>query len=317
MFTFTKEMANKLCEIRKRARLTQTEVGLRMGMKNRSGQSSIARLERGTIKNPSLSVIADYIIVCGADWRAFFEMIYQIWAKHHLKELVPSVELPSDERTAKKVDRDVSLYATKISGLPKPVDVTSLRDRVEQKVRMLLFDHKTDNNFIPTYLDFAFKVFERELQQNPGPLISEKGFIISGIRPILFTPIRRIVIKTVRTEQKQLAKTKPITTEKQKKMVTGFLKYRVIIEQIESEVHKLLNELQTKEVFYLAYKDYARECYKYLKKWLGKDETILQQKFNEASITWQRMGLNQEVLEKIKETVIRTYKKLQLEIPNK
>lgn len=311
MFIFTKPMAEKLCEIRKRAHLTQVEVGLRMGMSKKSAQTTIARLEKGTIKNPGISMIIDFLIVCNADWRNFIEAVHQIWAKTNLLEVVPVVNLPAQAKIKRKVDRDVSLYAAKITGLVKPIDKDSLKDRIERKVRMFLFSHKIEDNFIPTYLDFAFKVFEREFSENSSPVISEEQFIRSGIRPILFNPIKRIVIKTIRTEQKRIARTKPISSEKQKKMTDGYLKFRKIIEPIEMEVHKLLDVLQVKEVLYLSYKNYARECYKYLRKWLGRDELILQQKFNEASNTWQRMGLDSRVLEKVKETVIATYKKLQ------
>jgi transcriptional regulator with XRE-family HTH domain len=73
MFIFTKEMAKKLKEIRERSRLTQQEVAKELGLKAKYGQSFIARLENGLIKNPSLKTILDFLRACGASWTEFFK----------------------------------------------------------------------------------------------------------------------------------------------------------------------------------------------------------------------------------------------------
>jgi hypothetical protein len=97
------------------------------------------------------------------------------------------------------------------------------------------------------------------------------------------------------------------TTEKQKKMVIGFLKYRVMIEQVETEVHKLLNELQVPFAFYQSYKDFARQCFSNLKKLYFKDQSLLSQRFTESIKMWQRMKLDENVLQKAKEITIKQF----------
>jgi transcriptional regulator with XRE-family HTH domain len=50
-------MGERLAQIRKQAKLSQKEVAERMGIKSKSGQAYIARLENGIIKNPSIKTI--------------------------------------------------------------------------------------------------------------------------------------------------------------------------------------------------------------------------------------------------------------------
>jgi len=317
MFIFTKEMAGKLVECRKRANLTQKELGLRMGMKKTSAQSTINRLESGVIKNPGVGFILDYLIVCQADWRVFIEIIHRIWSKNHLKELVPQTELPSDTKISKKIDRDASLYATKISGLPKPIDISTLRDRVERKVKLFLSNHRLDVNFIPVYLSYADKIIDWQRDPKLSLNAVEKQFIKSNITPNLFHPVRRIVIDTVRNIEKQHKRKKPITSEKQKKMVQGYLRFRVDMEQIEADVNQVLNDLQIKEVFYLSYKDFARECYKIIRKYYNKDPLLLKQNLDNIVVGWKSAGLDEEILQKVRKAVIEKYKKIRQIITEK
>ena len=81
-------------------------------------------------------------------------------------------------------------------------------------------------------------------------------------------------------------------------------------------MHKLLNELQVRESLFLAYKDYARACYKALKQCYNKDESLLKQQFKQTKVAWHLSGLDDEVMEKVKETVIRVYKELLFKTPN-
>jgi len=68
MFNFTKEMAKILRRLRENANLTQKEVATRIGVKTKYGQSLIAQLKMGKVKNPSLRTILDYLCACGASW---------------------------------------------------------------------------------------------------------------------------------------------------------------------------------------------------------------------------------------------------------
>ena len=75
-------------------------------------------------------------------------------------------------------------------------------------------------------------------------MLKQNKFIKVGVRPFLFAPIHQIIYKTIKAEKKRLQNTRQYSTEEQKKLAKGFLKYRVIIEQVEFEVHQLLNDLQ-------------------------------------------------------------------------
>jgi transcriptional regulator with XRE-family HTH domain len=72
MFIFTKEMADKLRKVRINARLSQRELALALSFKTKSGQSYIARLEKGLIKNPTIRILLDYLRTCGESWSEFF-----------------------------------------------------------------------------------------------------------------------------------------------------------------------------------------------------------------------------------------------------
>ncbi len=310
MYAFTKEMGQALRDLRKKANLTQDDMAERMGIKSKSARSYIAQLENGLIDNPTLQTILDYLIACQADWRYFMETIHRIWSKNHLKELVPQVKLPANPNISKKIDRDASLYANKIAGLPKPIDIGTLRDRVERKVRLFLSNHKLDANHIPVYLSYANKIIDWQLDPKLTLNSIEKQFIRNNITPDLFNQVRRIAIDTVRNAEKQEKRRKPITTDKQKKMVQGYLRFRVDMEQIEADVNQVLNDLQIKEVFYLSYKDFARECYKIIKKYYNRDPLLLKQNLDNIVVGWKSAGLDEEILQKVKKTVIEKYKKL-------
>ncbi len=321
MFVLTKEMIDKLRQIRENANLTQQEVATRMGIKSKAGQSYIAQIESGLIKNPTIGTIMDYLNACGAGRVSFFTEINKILEKQTHQEIMSQAKL-SDETAnkrvgyktlAQKIDRDTALYANKIKYQKKPeqkINLALLKDKIEKKVLMLLSDHKTDTNLIPTYLDFTSHIIKRALNPDPNPPLNTSPWIKSGIKQYLFAPITKIVYTTIRIEKKKLLRRKIPSSEKQKKMASGFLNYRVIIEQVEFEVHKLLNDLMVSESLFLAYKDYARACYSALKKSYIKDPSLLTQKFAEIKRAWKLMGLNEEVMEKVKETTVRVYKVL-------
>jgi transcriptional regulator with XRE-family HTH domain len=107
----TKEMGSLLADIRKKAHLTQKEVGERLGFSSRSGRVYVSRLEKGGINNPSLWLILKYLNICEKSWSAFFEKLSGIYFnKQHDKIIaqVPTTKFQS------KVDRDVAKYTHSI-----------------------------------------------------------------------------------------------------------------------------------------------------------------------------------------------------------
>jgi hypothetical protein len=94
-----------------------------------------------------------------------------------------------------------------------------------------------------------------------------------------------------------------LPTAKQEKMAIGFTKYRIIIERIEAEVHKLLCDSGVKTVWFVLYKDFAREYYQTLKKYYNQDPKILAEKLKNVIDRWQKEGLPREILIQLQEKI--------------
>ncbi|MBS4016174.1 MAG: helix-turn-helix domain-containing protein [Candidatus Latescibacteria bacterium] len=321
MTVLNKELINKLRMLRVKANLSQKDVAIRMGIKGKAGQSYIAQLESGKITNPRIGTIIDYLNACGGKRMEFFQVLDKMLAKQEQDEIVSNIKLREESlskkvkgRTLKqKIERDANLYLSSVKYQRKPSEQLNqriLKDKIEKKVRMLLSNHKTDVKLISHYLEFAGHILQRALSPDYNPPLDYNLWLRPGMIKILLSEISHIVYQTVRTEKRKLVRRKLPSTEKQKKMVLGLVKYRQVIEQIEYEVHQLLNELQVNLALYLAYKNYARMCYKAMKKCYLKDESLLTQKFVEAKKTWLLMGLDDGVMEKIKQVVMEVYKKL-------
>jgi hypothetical protein len=263
-----------------------------------------------------------YLNACGGKRLTFFAELDKILIRQEQQEIMSQAELTTKAKMKRvgyktliqKLDRDTALYANKIKYMQIPIDKHSLKDRIERKVRMLLSDHKIEKELVPFYLEYASKFYKREIDDLPIPPIDEKQFIKTGVRQFLFAPIRQIIYKTIKAEKKRLQNTKQYSTEEQKKLAKGFFKYRVIIEQVEFEVHKLLNDLQVKEIFYMAYKDYSRSCYSVLNKYSDKDPMLLKHKFDAITEKWRDKGLDEEVTEKIKRVVIKVFKEISVRV---
>lgn len=226
MFIFTQDMAENLRKIREQCKLSQKEVGVRMGIRKSSAQSFIAQLESGLIKNPSLKTILDYLSVCNYSWSQFFSDLSAIQFKLSHKKIIRQVKIP---KYHKKIERDVAKYTH------------SIQTKFAQKQRI-----------------------------------------------------------------------KPLTLEKQDKMALGFLKHRVIIEQIEQEITSLLANTQEPAIVNQFYKAFARECYRILKK--HSDASRANQKINQTTEKWIKQGLKKELLAKVKEKLIKYIESIE---PNK
>jgi hypothetical protein len=86
-------------------------------------------------------------------------------------------------------------------------------------------------------------------------------------------------------------------------MAIGFTKYRIKIERVEAGVHKVLCELGVQSPWFALYKDFARECYRALKRYYGKE--ILSDKFQAIIRRWVKEGLKEDVLLKVKDATIK------------
>lgn len=311
---FSKETGKLLKKFRIKVRLTQAEVSAQLGLSKTAGFTYISQLETGKIKNPSLMLILRYLKVCGVPWATFFQKLSAIDFNFEHKKIMEKVELPSSltSRQRKKIDRDSALYLNKVQYPKTPfqrLDWERIRTKIDKKVKILLFNHKLDESAKQPYFGFTEELIS-DYDSGQITAIFQRYWQARKLNRAIMEGIRRIVYQTVKIEQKRLKKQKALPSEKFRKMAGEFLRYRVKIELIEAAVQKKLGEYNVPIAQNQAYKDFVRECYSALKKYYLQDQSLLTQKFKEITKTWKRMGLNEEVMEKVKETTTRVYQEL-------
>ena len=177
MFNFTKEMAKILRRLRENANLTQKEVASRMGVKTKYGQSLIAQIEMGKVKNPSLRTILDYIRACGGSWVEFFKELDRIDFKLRHEKMVSQVKPPSAER---KIQRDAMKYEIGIefpSKQKEEIDFDRLKKQIKNNVIILLNKNQTGESEINSYQKFALEYFDFLATLNKAGM---KMVVISG-----------------------------------------------------------------------------------------------------------------------------------------
>ncbi len=346
-FVFTKEMGRLLQQFRKSARLTQKEIAQRLGLT----KIHISHLENGEIVNPPIGTILHYLKACQTPWTKFFQKLSEIDFKieHEkvMRQVYPApfdkkskdtttscecdmtqpdkrggVEMPSSLTPSlrQKIDRDTALYETKIQYPKTPfqsasggLDWERTKIKIDKKVKTLLFNYKLDENAKRPYFTLTNE-FIANYDTGQIPTIFQKHWQARILNRPIIEAIRKIVYQTVKTEQKRLKKQKVLPSEKFRKMAGSFLRYRIKIEPIETEVQKKLGEYNVPIAQNQAYKDFVRECYSALKKYYHKDPSLLTQKFAEITKAWKQMGLKDEVMEKVKDTTISVYKEILLKI---
>jgi len=307
MFIFTKEMAKKLKEIRERSRLTQKEVAEALGLKSKYGRSFIARLENGLVPNPSLRTILDILRICGASWVEFFKELDAIDFKMRHEKMIVQVQ-PAP--TKRKIERDAMRYAigVEMTSKEEEIDFTRLKRQIKDKVTVLLVKNQIGDNQINSYENFALEYFDflAALNKAGMKMITEK-YQRAGLKFHLLFKIKKIINSVLRGEIKRLEAKKPLPTEKQERMAIGFTKYRITIEKLETEAHKLLCELGVPPPWFSSYKAFVRQLFKVLKKYYGKDQELLNKNFFEIIERWKKEGLKEEILIKLKDKIVAVF----------
>jgi len=316
---FTDKVGELLTDIRKQAKLTQTEVANRLGLSTESGKKYISYIETGRIKEPSFSIIILYLEACNTPYMDFFDKLSQLRFRERHQEIMSQATTIKNKKLMQKIDRDTALYAENIKYQRKTpyLDPDKLKTKISQEVSKFLSDHQVDKTLYPTYIDFAFSIIPRAQSTKPNPPLNTKPWLKDGIRPELLHHINLMIFKIVHKEENKLSRRKVPSTEKQKRMVIGFLKYREMIEQVEAEVHQLLNEAQVPFTLYTGYKDFARECFSHLRKLYFKDQLLLSQRFAQTIRGWKEAKLDENVLNKVKEITIRQFQNLVAKPPQK
>lgn len=314
---YTETLGKLLRKYRKNAKLSQKELAQRMNEQSKSNFRYISRLETGLVKKPFLETILNYLDACGVIYAKFFTDLYKIRLKIFNETIQQITKLQEAENLTleqkKKIDRDTTKFSHNIKYPKTPypkLDMERIKTLINHKVKMLLTSHRIPDEKKRPYFDFTDELI-LNYESGQIPEIAKKYQESGLLNKLILDSIKSIVYKIFLLEKKRREKQKPLTSEKQKKAAASYMRYRMAIEPILAEVQRLLGELNVPMVYNQFYQDYARQCYKALRKYADKDNVLLTQKLANIKREWMKNKLDPEILEKIKEIVIRHLRPIQ------
>ena len=225
-----------------------------------------------------------------------------------------NIEFPSKEKEEIDFDRLKKQIKDKVTALVNKEynTLTSVlshqgRGRIEKAYsKSIATSHseRSEESVLNSYQKFALEYFEFLATLNkPGMKMVAEKWQRAGLKLNYLFKIKKIINSVLRGEIKRIESKKPLPTEKQEKMAIGFTRYRIKIERIEAGVHKVLCELGIQPPWFALYNDFARECYRSLKRYYGKE--MLSEKLKEIIRRWVKEGLKEDVLLKVKEATIK------------
>jgi transcriptional regulator with XRE-family HTH domain len=288
-------------------------VAIRIGIKSKSGRSFIGQLENGMVKNPTLRTILEYLRACEESWSEFFKHLDAIDFRTRHEQMISQLPVPPTQR---KIQRDAMKYEIGIEfpSKEKPkrdIDFARLRSRIKNKVTPFLIKNDIEGNQASLCQKFTREYFDFMATLNkPGMKAVTDKYQRAGLKFNIIHGLRKIIINEIKAEIKRIEAKKPLPTKKQEKMAIGFTKYRIRIEKIEAETHRLLCDLAVPTSWFASYKAFARECYRALKKYYGPNQELLNKKLNEIIERWKKEGLKQDVLLKLKDRIIFVFGKM-------
>jgi hypothetical protein len=251
-----------------------------------------------------LKTILDYLSACGASWPEFFKELDRIDFKLRHEKMISQVKPPPTER---KIQRDAMRYEINIefpSKEKEEIDFVRLKKQIKDKILVLLNKNQIGENQIILYQKYAWEYFDFLATLNkPGMRTVTEKYQRTGLKLNLLVKIKKIINSVLMGEIKRIGSKKPLPTAQQEKMAIGFTKYRIVIERIESEVHKLLCDLGVKTVWFVLYKDFAREYYQALKKYYNQEPKILAEILKNIIDRWQKEGLPRKILIQLQEKI--------------
>jgi transcriptional regulator with XRE-family HTH domain len=317
---YTKEIAKLLLKVRQQANLSQKEVAKQIGLSLKSGKGFISHLEKGRIKNPPIGTILLFLRACGASWVEFFKELDRIDFKLRHEKMIAQLPIPPAKR---KIEKDAMRYEIGIefpSKEKEEIDFERLKKIIKNKVILLLNKEEITltqslspqgrgiDSLITAYQKFALEYFNFLAALNkPGMKMVTDKYQRAGLKLHLLYKIKKIINSVLRGEIKRIMAKKPLPTQKQEKMAVGLTKYRIIIERIEAEAHKLLCDLSIPTPWFSLYKDFVRECYKTVKQYYGRNQELLNKALTGIVSKWDKEGLKRDVLLKLQEKVIKVF----------
>jgi hypothetical protein len=228
------------------------------------------------------------------------------------EKMIAQLPIPPESR---KVQRAAMRYETGIEfpSKEKPkrdIDFNRLKSRIETKVNPFLIKNNIEENQASLCQKFTREFFDfMAVLNKPAMKATIERYQRAGLGFNIIHGLRKIIINEIKAELKRIEAKKPLPTKKQEKMAIGFTRYRIKIERIEAEVHKVLCELGVQSALggFALYKDFARECYRVLKKYCGKNQELLNKNLTEIIQRWIKQGLKEAVLLKLKERIISVF----------
>ncbi|MDH5186424.1 MAG: helix-turn-helix domain-containing protein [candidate division WOR-3 bacterium] len=310
-----KEIAKLLKSTREKAGLYQAEVAKRIGLSNKSGKGYVSHLEKGRVKNPPIGTILLYLRACGESWSEFFKHLDAIDFRTRHERMISQLPKPPEQR---KIQRDAMRYEIGIEfpSKEKPkrdIDFDRLKSRIETKVTPFLIKNDIAGNQASLYQKFTKEYFDfmATLNKSGMKAVTER-YQRAGLKINILYGLKKIINSVIRAEIKRILAKKPLPSGKQQKMAIGFTKYRIRIEKIEAETHKLLCELSVPTPWFALYKGFTRECYRVLKKYYGRNQELLNKTLFEIIERWQKEGLKEGVLLKLKDKIISVFGTMRL-----
>jgi transcriptional regulator with XRE-family HTH domain len=355
-----KEIGQLLRKLREKVRLSQTEVAKRIGISPKTGHGFISRLESGQVKSPPLYVIIFYISACGQSWPEFFKELDRIEFKMRHEEMIsllpPEVTQRKIQRDAMRYEIGVEFP----SKAKEEIDFARLKKIIKDKVTVLVnkeeatlssvlspnrvppesgllthegsirrpeegrFDHQgRGGEAVRTaYQKFALEYFDFFASLNKaGMRMTADKYLRAGLQYNLISKIRKIITSVVGGEIKRIEAKKPLPTEKQEKMAIGFTQYRIRIEKIEAEAHRLLCDLGVPTSWFSLYKDFVRECYRVYKQYYPKmfaepvkkaSGETLEMTLNKLIEKWVKRGLKEDILMKLKTRILGVFTSMRM-----
>jgi len=301
------EIGKLLRKVRENCGLSQTEVAKRIGLSAKTGHAYISRLESGKVKNPLLLITLLYLRACGASWVEFFKELDAIDFKLRHEKVMVQLSTPPTKR---KIERDAMRYEVGIEmpSKEKEIDFTRLKRQIKDKVTVLLVKNQIGDDQINSYENFALEYFDflAKLNKAGMKMVTEK-YQRAGLKFHLLFKIKKIINSVLRGEIKRLEAKKPLPTEKQERMAIGFTKYRITIEKLEAEAHKILCDLGVPPPWFSSYKAFVRQLFKVLKKYYGRDQELLNKNLLEIIERWKKEGLKEEILLKLKDKIVSVF----------
>jgi hypothetical protein len=241
--------------------------------------------------------------------------------------MISQIPIPPNQR---KIQRDAMRYEIGIEfpSKEKPkrdIDFDRLKSRIETKITPFLIKNNIEGNQASLYQKFTREYFDflATLNKSGMKTVTDK-YQRAGLKRNIIFSLKKIINNVIRAEIKRISAKKPLPSVKQKKMAIGFTKYRIKIERIEAEVHKLLCELSVPTPWFASYKAFARACYRSLsnrpfveetrlgKKYYGKNQVLLNKTFAEIIGHWKQEGLKEDVLLKLKDKIVSVFAGLRM-----